>query len=639
MGVDNKQVLIITLGPVQHFIAQARKTRDLWYGSHLLAELSKVAANAMVSQPGVELIFPNKAGNILWEDIRVANKIVGVVDTGQDAREVAIATCTAVVKAWIERSDKVKNELQQYINTSMWDRQIKDFIECYAVWTPYNGSNINYSQAIERADQLMAARKSFRDFRQNEPGTLFGDKKSRLNSGRESVIWPEKLHLLAKFGITKDETLDAISLVKRLSNRTDPRTFPSVCDMAFLPYRNDMQNHAKIRDYYEAVRHSCRALQLDGKAIDEFESALFYENRVEEFVAERLHQMSEKRGSGSFFTNKEHVQEQNQVTEIVTSIAQLRTSHEINKNSLPNYYAFIMCDGDNMGETLRAMKTKEEHQKFSQNLSRFALAAEEIVSYRKRNESANMIERGKLVYSGGDDIMAYVALSDCMDVCDKLQRKFTEIMNEAVPQGLPKPTLSIGVAIVHMMERLEVACEIARRAEHFAKSSGKNRMAVIMQKRHGGTLSTISLPFGNRASNEESSTHIGQVDVHISPTRQIEDLQTFYRKGYFSTRFPHELREMYLEYTRLMKGSAWLNDVHGKENLMLLEVERLLRKKKPAQVEGKDYATLIEWVKKCFQTNASPLEQMRELAEKMIIAVMIEKEGGSYEEAHSNSTI
>jgi hypothetical protein len=40
-------LLLVTLGPVQDFIAQARRTRDLWYGSHLLSELGRAAARVL----------------------------------------------------------------------------------------------------------------------------------------------------------------------------------------------------------------------------------------------------------------------------------------------------------------------------------------------------------------------------------------------------------------------------------------------------------------------------------------------------------------------------------------------------------------------------------------------------------------
>ena len=41
------RLLEIAVGPVQDFIAAARRCRDLWYGSHLLSELSKAAALAL----------------------------------------------------------------------------------------------------------------------------------------------------------------------------------------------------------------------------------------------------------------------------------------------------------------------------------------------------------------------------------------------------------------------------------------------------------------------------------------------------------------------------------------------------------------------------------------------------------------
>jgi len=46
-----------TLGPVQSFVAQARRTRDLWAGSFLLSWLSGQAMKAVLDQGG-KIIFP-----------------------------------------------------------------------------------------------------------------------------------------------------------------------------------------------------------------------------------------------------------------------------------------------------------------------------------------------------------------------------------------------------------------------------------------------------------------------------------------------------------------------------------------------------------------------------------------------------
>jgi len=76
-------LFLVTIGPVQGFIKTARRSRDLWFGSWLLSELSKVAAKTIVDQNSLQnLIFPAPhdaptlgAGSTL----SVANKIVALV--------------------------------------------------------------------------------------------------------------------------------------------------------------------------------------------------------------------------------------------------------------------------------------------------------------------------------------------------------------------------------------------------------------------------------------------------------------------------------------------------------------------------------------------------------------------------------
>ena len=50
-------LLQVAVGPVQGFIAAARRTRDLWCGSLILSEVAKAAARNM-SVSGALLIFP-----------------------------------------------------------------------------------------------------------------------------------------------------------------------------------------------------------------------------------------------------------------------------------------------------------------------------------------------------------------------------------------------------------------------------------------------------------------------------------------------------------------------------------------------------------------------------------------------------
>ena len=75
-------VLIMSVGPVQEFIAGGRKCRDLWFGSWLLSEVAVAAAKAIQAQAGDgALVFPG--GLAVGRDTSAANKIVARVAESQ----------------------------------------------------------------------------------------------------------------------------------------------------------------------------------------------------------------------------------------------------------------------------------------------------------------------------------------------------------------------------------------------------------------------------------------------------------------------------------------------------------------------------------------------------------------------------
>lgn len=53
-----EQIFHFTIGPVQGFVAQARRTRDLWAGSFLLSWLAGQAMAAVFNQGGT-ITFPD----------------------------------------------------------------------------------------------------------------------------------------------------------------------------------------------------------------------------------------------------------------------------------------------------------------------------------------------------------------------------------------------------------------------------------------------------------------------------------------------------------------------------------------------------------------------------------------------------
>ena len=154
-------LLQLALGPVQEFIAQARRSRDLWHGSHLLSEISRRAA-ATVARNGGQLIFPAIADQA---PLNVANIILAELD-GDEAtvRKLAEAVRDEVQRFWAETAERVKSNCGGLIAPRIdaaWKEQIDTFLEFAAAWTPIGD---DYAAARKRLVDAIAGRKNLRDF-------------------------------------------------------------------------------------------------------------------------------------------------------------------------------------------------------------------------------------------------------------------------------------------------------------------------------------------------------------------------------------------------------------------------------------------------------------------------------------------
>jgi CRISPR-associated protein Cmr2 len=148
--------LLFAIGPVQEFIATARKTQDLWAGSYLLSYLSWSAMKVVAEEFGPDsLIFPDLCGQPfadLWlidkgldvakpKDEKLSsptlpNRFLAIVpaDSVKDIAEKAkkqvqatfISTCHAVKEAMETKLDIKPDEWD-----NIWNRQNADFIETY----------------------------------------------------------------------------------------------------------------------------------------------------------------------------------------------------------------------------------------------------------------------------------------------------------------------------------------------------------------------------------------------------------------------------------------------------------------------------------------------------------------------------
>ncbi|MCX7607452.1 MAG: type III-B CRISPR-associated protein Cas10/Cmr2 [Bacteroidia bacterium] len=177
--------LIFGIGPVQEFIAAARRTADLWAGSWLLSFLTWKAIEAIIEEVGPDvIIFPSlreqplaeawftgqiTAGNLSspTQNLRIAsfpNRFVALLPYSEknssDPKAASSLTQKAekaVHQAWKEIAHCVKKLIQSYsvgswdnYTDSLWEAQVSSFPEVYWSIFPWPGNfSDGYNQTQE----------------------------------------------------------------------------------------------------------------------------------------------------------------------------------------------------------------------------------------------------------------------------------------------------------------------------------------------------------------------------------------------------------------------------------------------------------------------------------------------------------
>ena len=479
----SKQYLInIAVGPVQEFIASARKLRDLWYGSYLLSELSKAVARSL-SQQDCELIFPAINGSDGLEpesDLNVANKILAITPEGTDPGEIVERSRTAFTSQWrdvcfnaLNRAKKIIGE--RILDPKMFEAQINDFGEFFAAWQEFDPND--YSQLRVAVEKRLSGRKSLREFQAPAwPGA--GKPKSSLDGIRESVLnYSDHVKSIDSYMIKKGEYLDALGIVKRFGPfdyKKRPR-FDNLSQVAALPYLEGLEKSIKKqKKIYEILSQLPSAETLYPSDEDRPPAGSFSRDFwPEDLSAEILHpsivdeEIRDRAGdSGRKSWEK--------LKKLLGSLWKITAE--------PHPYACLFVgDGDRMGKTIQALEDIEKHQLFSLNLDRFA---RDVRGIAKKFS-------GQVVYSGGDDVMAYVPLHTAIDFALAVNEAFGSAMKKACQDSGIKdvPTFSAGMAIVHMHMPLDKAIDAARQAERFAKNEGgRNSLAIKQVKRNGSAV-------------------------------------------------------------------------------------------------------------------------------------------------------
>jgi CRISPR-associated protein Cmr2 len=448
----------ISIGPVQDFIAAARRTRDLFFGSALLSELSKAGALAAAQYPGAELIFPASTDVAQLQpnsSFSVANKLLFLLPT-DDPTQVSEQIQQAIQTRWLAIANTVLNEVQEAIHLDLWADQVADAIEYYAAWVSCPNDEA-YALARTQVERLLAGRKALRNFL---PAQGHNIPKSSLDGSRESVLRKGaklKIDTAFKARLKDNEQLDAIGLVKRLGEIGGRREYPSISRIAADSWVRGLPDTAEsaLNDFKKTCSDSQKGsiAKLQGSQFEKFpfEGGVLYEQRL-------LNDLADVPSAEELYQ-------------------QLKALYRSVQSQPSPYVAILLADGDKMGETLSALNTVKEHQQLSQQLSSFAdQAVPNIVSQHQ----------GLLVYSGGDDVLAFLPVDTCLAAAKALHTAFSKELGAVLPSHLKAPTLSVGIVIAHCMEPMGDLLAWARLAEKKAKDPDRNGLAIWLQTRSGG---------------------------------------------------------------------------------------------------------------------------------------------------------
>jgi CRISPR-associated protein Cmr2 len=492
-------VLIFTFGPVQSFIAEARRAADLFVGSRILAQLAVAASKALTSAGG-DLIYP---ADLAAGD--APNKLV-VRLPFERADAAARAARDSLWDAWRALAQEARTRLARLDPSpdaaweEIWERQIGRLWEVYwASARMEEDTASGYREAYNRASETLAAVKTTRAFEQaEEPG-----EKDSL-SGRRSALRTHSLDARAYWrGIGTQvtasklrpdgrERLDAIGAVKRFCGEAD-KPFPSTSTVAAADFLAAAHSLPELSAYRAAVE------QLLGEHLFRVSNDEDWPYDGDLLFSETLQPERLARSYG-LATLDAHGRQQAEV--------RLKDLYRAASCRPSPYYAVLLCDGDDMGraiqDILESASPLDGHCRFGQQLAAFA---KQVKALSERSDV-------HLIYNGGDDVLALTSLKGAVATANSLVAAFAE--------AVPGRSASVGIAVAHHLYPLDAALTAARAAEREAKGlAGKGAVCLRVMRRSGETY--------------DARCRWKDLD------HQFERLVTMYAEDQLGGRIPYEL--------------------------------------------------------------------------------------------------
>ncbi|MBK6900380.1 MAG: type III-B CRISPR-associated protein Cas10/Cmr2 [bacterium] len=437
-----------TLGPVQSFVAQARRTRDFWAGSFILSWLSAVAMRAVEKQGGT-IRFPEPDKDFMAaleggvagpKQGNVPNRFKAEVPASFDPKIVE----NTVRKAWRELAEAIwVADLKNSANIetrAIWDRQINAF------WN-IQWAIVDDAAAANTLDRMKNWRTHLPP---DEPGVkcMMMDGWQELSGiaapGAKALneFWNKVRDNGAngmKIDLRETEHLCAIAFVKRrfarhfhklsavmpgswrLEGWKLPNGVPSVHYLAAAHWLEKLLKattdqglsekmwafhdaaHALTGDYGEWDSNiRCVSEAGGSKKWQALDGTVFFDTMLE---------------NGNLWAEK-----QDEAKALLDQLKKLRKAVKIGPVS--PFYAVLLMDGDELGIH---MSDANKQDAITKGLAKFTNKVPSIVQ-------AN---NGFLIYAGGDDVLAALPLEDALSCAAALRAHYSSCFDlKIIPTSL-----------------------------------------------------------------------------------------------------------------------------------------------------------------------------------------------------------
>lgn len=634
-------LFLFTIGPVQSFIAQARKTRDLYAGSRILSELVRAAIDACkqaasAQGAGCTLIFPSH--DPTDSEASLPNRFIVKLTYPQTPEEAELRTLAGKAGVGVEyavrkRFENIAKEALDSCNLSAPDGfwpQINNHLDIHWAFQPMEEGN--YKEAYLALERLLGSVKNVRPFAQYtyQEGVDFGER------GRKCSLDGENNALFYRKRQNENGNWDAPAMIRHngLEKLSDLTTDRQDLDDAEWSEGEALSGVSTVKRFYQRRnRHFENYPSTSTVAL--LKSIKYFPGEVEDLkvvfgqhnIVELIQQCKNlnidlTKGKWESW-NDQFFYEENLTPKSIPNECQLFLARERHRRlanagfKFDKYYAVLAFDGDHMGKWLSGVNLQPRidlesfHKDLSEKLSAFGREAKRIV------DDNNF---GKTVYAGGDDYLGFLNLHYLFDTVKKLRQKFHELVNNQLAGKASgnELTFSAGIVVAHYKEPLGMVIQKARDMEKAAKEKGnRNAFGLAVVKASGEIQQTIY-----------KWDHDAKSPDGCSNWEALEEVLGGLEKEEYSNKFINSLsQEMYqLAGVELNQLDDQVSDATAIDNGMKREIERLVIKarnqqKNVSRVDAKQVAEKITSLK-----NAAPAPITRNFIHSLQIADFLSRQ-------------